>query len=133
MKWISISIIVGAFFFKIPQVVKIISSGSVEGISSYSYYAETIGFTNTAAYSMHLALPTSVYGETLVILVQNLAIIVLIWSKDKNIGMIEKTLFTIFMSSYLYVLFSGNVEVPEEAWTYISSSTILFNVCARVP
>jgi hypothetical protein len=34
IKWAGISIIVGALFFKLPQVSKILKSGSVEGISA---------------------------------------------------------------------------------------------------
>ena len=113
--------------------MKIIGSGKTEGISPFSYYAETIGFANTAAYSMHLALPMSVYGEALIILVQNLLIIMLLWSYDKNIGMFEKLFFAAAISGYMYVLFSGNVDVPEEAWVYISSSTIMFSISSRVP
>ena len=113
-------------------MLKITGTGSVDGISAISYYTEIIGFVNTAAYSMHLALPILVYGETLIIIVQNLMIVLLIWKYDKSIGMVEKFIFTASLSAYMFVLFSDTM-IPEESWVLISSSTVLFGLASRVP
>ena len=112
--------------------MKILSKGSVEGISAISYYTEIIGFVNTAAFSMHLNLPFLVYGETLIIIVQNLAIVMLIWKYDTSIGMAEKVIFAVCICAYQFVLFSDTM-IPEESWVLISSSTVLFGMISRIP
>jgi mannose-P-dolichol utilization defect protein 1 len=109
LKGVSFAIIAGAFIFKIPQVMKIINSGSVEGISAVSYYTENMTFINTSAYSIHLALPFMVFGESLVILVQNLGITILIWTMDKKIGIMEKIMYLVFTSGYMFVLFNDTL------------------------
>ena len=57
-------------------------AGSSKGISTQSYYFETLVFVNTLAYSRHLDLPISVYGETIIIIAQNIFIIALIYNYD---------------------------------------------------
>ena len=56
-------IVVGSLIAKLPQIVKILSKGSVKGINPISYYSETVSYINTAAYSIHIGLQFSVYGE----------------------------------------------------------------------
>ena len=69
LKGVSFAIIAGSFVFKIPQVMKIVKSQSVEGISAMSYYTENMTFINTSSYSMQLGLSFMVYGESIVILI----------------------------------------------------------------
>mmetsp|Transcript_8231 Transcript_8231/g.7642 ORF Transcript_8231/g.7642 Transcript_8231/m.7642 type:complete len:84 (+) Transcript_8231:107-358(+) len=46
-------IVIGAVFFKLPQIIKIMKNRSVEGISKYSCYAETLMYLHTFSYCMH--------------------------------------------------------------------------------
>lgn len=131
-KLVGYLIIAGATIFKLPQIQKIVSKNSVEGISSFGLYFETIGFINTLTYSRHLQLDFSVYGETFLVISQNVIIIYLIWQKSKNVGLIEKILAGSFMSSYFCVLFQ-DTQVPEHVWTYVSSSTLFLNILSRLP
>jgi len=62
-KGLGFGIIAGSLFFKLPQILKIIKSGSVEGITAISIYSETFNFMSTIASSVRLSLPFSVYGE----------------------------------------------------------------------
>jgi mannose-P-dolichol utilization defect 1 len=56
-------IVLGSLIVKLPQIMKILSKSSVEGINPISYYTETITYINTAAYAIHIGLQFSVYGE----------------------------------------------------------------------
>ena len=107
-KAIGLAIIVGSGIVKVPQVIKIISNASVEGISPASYYIETTIYTQTAALAMSKGLAFSVYGENLIILFQNWAIIMLIWNYNKSINIFVKIIFVIFSIGYAYVLFTPN-------------------------
>jgi len=112
--------------------MKIVKSNSVEGISAMSYYTETMTFINTSAYSMHLGLSLMVYGETLVILVTNLGIIMLIWKIDKTIGAIEKVVYSVFIIAFMAVVYEQSL-LTDAHWSIITSSTIFFNIASRVP
>ena len=68
-KLIGYLIITGSVILKVPQITNILKAGSSEGVSAQSYYCETIVFLNTLAYSRHLNLSFSVYGETISILI----------------------------------------------------------------
>ena len=131
-KLIGYLIIGGSTFFKLPQVITILNQGSVEGISSWSYYFETTVFVHTLATSRHLDLPISVYGETMIIIAWNALIILMIYYYNKDIYLIEKVLFIVPFTAYSYWLISGT-DVPEEFWPMVSSSNMAFNIMSRVP
>lgn len=52
---------------KLPQIIKIVKSQCVFGISVFSYYMENLSSMNTAAQGKHIGLPLSSYGEPLVV------------------------------------------------------------------
>jgi mannose-P-dolichol utilization defect protein 1 len=131
-KFIGYLIIAGATVFKLPQIMKIQNSGSVEGLSATSLYFETIGFINTLTYSKHLNLDLSVYGETFLVIAQNVIIIYLIWTKAKDIGFLEKIVMGSFMSTQFAILFQ-DTQVPVEVWTIVASSTVFINMLSRLP
>ena len=131
-KCIGYMIIGGSTFFKLPQVISILKAGSTEGISSWSYYFETLVFVNTLAASRHLDLPISVYGETIIIIVWNIMIMLMIYHYDKSISVVEKLLFTICFSAYSTWLVADQ-GVPPEVWPMVQSSNMAFNMMARVP
>ena len=78
-KAVGYAIVAGSIGVKLPQIIKILSKSSVEGINPVSYYTETLTYINTAAYAIHIGLQFSVYGENVFTAVQNLIIIMLIW------------------------------------------------------
>jgi len=63
-------------------------------------------FLHTASYGVHAAMPFSVYGENLIILVQDIIIIFLFWHYSKDIGPGEKLIFSVAFTGYSYVLFA---------------------------
>lgn len=105
---------------------------SCEGVAASSYYFESIMTMNTLGYSVHLALAFSVYGETVSILIQNTIITLLIYTYDKNIGIVEKVGFLACFSGWAAFLLT-DTHVPEHLWPLITSSTIFLNIFARVP
>jgi len=104
----------------------------VKGISVTSFYTETFNYINTFAYSMHLGLAFSVYGESMIITGQNAIIILMIWNMDKSIGFFEKFVFAVLATGYAYALVTDEF-LTEDAWAMITSSSILLNIASRVP
>lgn len=111
--------------------MKILVNNSTKGINPISYYVETTAYIQTAAYSMHLGLQFSVYGENLFMVAQNIAIIFLMWHFDHHIRATEKLVFSAFFVTYATLLYGG--FMPEEGWAYVSSSTIVLGLVSRMP
>ena len=80
------------------------NSKSARGISSFSYYFETIAFMQTLGLSLHKGLDFSIYGDTIIILFQNAAVIFLIWHYNKEISIVEKILAGTFLTAYCVIL-----------------------------
>ena len=56
----------------------------------------------------------------------------LIWSIDKNIASVEKVIYSIFVISYMGLVYDATM-LDENLWKMISASTIIFNIASRVP
>ncbi len=61
-------------------------------------------YLHTSAYSFHKGVPFSVYGENVVILIQNLIIISLFWNYNKGVSRNEKVLCSVFFLLYTLTL-----------------------------
>lgn len=82
---------------------------------------------NTAFYSMHKSIPFSVYGENVIILVQNLIIVLLFWVFNRKIGMSEKLVCLVIASGYSYVLFQDKL-LTEDHWFLVTQSTLVLSI-----
>lgn len=132
-KGIGFAIIAGSAILKVPQIIKILKAKSVEGISKYLFYTEIIMLIHSAAYSIQANIPFSVYGESLIILVQNTLIVLLFWVYSKEIGGAEKAGLAIAFSAYSFVLFSGDKFVSKDGWENIQRSNLVISLFSRVP
>ena len=110
--------------------MKIYTQGSVEGLSRIGAYAELIAYTNTMAYARHLNVGLSVYGETILISLQNFLVVLAIFWYDAKIRKQEKTLFLGVFLLYATVLLADE-KLTEPAWKTVSSSAILLIAMAR--
>lgn len=73
-KTLGLGIIALSSIVKIPQILKIISAQSAEGISFLGYLLETSSYLVTLVYSARQGFPFTAYGETALIAVQDLVI-----------------------------------------------------------
>ena len=80
---------------------------------------------------MAQGIPFSVYGEALIICVQNFVIILMIWNYNKAIGMAEKFLTFAFFCAYAYLLF--NNLLSESQWQLVSSSSTGLGFLSKCP
>ena len=74
----------------------------------------------------------SVYGESLIIMVQNYIIIWLIWTYNKNISFLEKVGVFVFFSVYGWAMFSNQV-FTEQHWQLIQSSNTVMSKFFSIP
>ena len=73
-KGLGIGIIGASSIVKIPQLLKLLNSQSAEGLSFLAYLLESGSYLISLAYNVRHGFPFSTYGETALILVQNIAI-----------------------------------------------------------
>ena len=73
-KGLSIGIIGASAIVKIPQLLKILNSQSAAGVSFLSYLLESGAYLISLSYNIRHKFPFSTYGETALILAQNIAI-----------------------------------------------------------
>ncbi|RMZ67771.1 polyketide synthase [Pyrenophora seminiperda CCB06] len=73
-KGLGIGIIGASSIVKIPQLLKLLNSQSADGLSFLSYLLESSAYLISLAYNVRHGFPFSTYGETALILVQNVAI-----------------------------------------------------------
>ena len=131
-KGIGLAIIAGSGILKVPQIINILKSGSTAGLSPFSNYVETVSFMQTCAFSIAHNVPFSVYGETLIITVQNIVIVLLIWNYDKSVGLANKAIVGAMLIGYSYALFTPGI-INEDIWMMIQGSGIATGILCRVP
>ncbi|CDW85211.1 UNKNOWN [Stylonychia lemnae] len=131
-KCIGYTIIAGAFIIKVPQILKILKSKSVEGISKYLYYIDLLMYMNSTGYSLHMKIPFSVSGENIIILIQLAIIVLQFWTYSKTITALEKFILSAFFFVYSFILLNDTL-LSEEAWTFIAQINILLLCSSRLP
>ncbi|KAF2203156.1 mannose-P-dolichol utilization defect 1 protein [Delitschia confertaspora ATCC 74209] len=77
-KALGIGIIGASSIVKVPQLIKLINSQSSEGVSFLSYLLESGSYLISLSYNIRHGFPFSTYGETALILVQNVIIAALV-------------------------------------------------------
>ncbi|KAK6533802.1 hypothetical protein TWF694_002731 [Orbilia ellipsospora] len=129
-KGLGIGIIAAASIVKVPQILKILNSQSAAGLSLLSTLLETDAYAISIAYNFRNGFPFSTFGETALIVVQNLVIAVLILHFT-NRGAYAGALVAGFAAA-AYALFSPNV-VSEKTMTLLQASTIPIGLASKVP
>lgn len=76
---VSFGVMAGAAIVKIPQIVNVVRAGSARGLSLPSLYLETLATLAGTIYNLLAGNPFRSYGETALILIQNVIIVVLAW------------------------------------------------------
>jgi len=78
-KLISYGIIALSFTLKLPEIKNVLKLRSVEGLNRNALYFEIISYLFTVTYNVRAGNPLTVFAETIVITIQNLALAVLFW------------------------------------------------------
>ncbi|KAF2755016.1 mannose-P-dolichol utilization defect 1 protein-like protein [Pseudovirgaria hyperparasitica] len=77
-KALGIAIIGASAIVKVPQLIKLLQTKTAKGLSFTSYALETSAYIISLAYNYRHGFPFSTYGETALILIQNVAISALV-------------------------------------------------------
>lgn len=130
-KGLGIAIIAAASVVKIPQILKLIRSGSSQGLSFTSYALETASFLITLAYNIRAHFPFSTYGETSLILAQNVVIAVLILSYQQRSGLASA--FVVAVASAVYALIVSDTLVSAEQMKLLQGGAGVLSIASKLP
>ena len=119
-------------FNKLPQIIKIYNSKSVEGIEPSMIYTDLLMNINRIIYFMHVKLSFSLYGEVVMLSVQNCILILQIWRYNKSISNEFKIKWICLIFSYISV-FIFTPGIPEFVWQLLISTVSGLNLISKVP
>ena len=130
-KVLGYAIILGSVILKLPQILKICAAKDVTGLSLTSFYLDVLIFESNTVYNYLMGYPISTWGENIVILIQNLVLVLLIWSYTSThvVSSITRVSFTL-----IFVLIGqAMLYIPHEYRWMLIVSGIPLSVAARVP
>lgn len=129
-KAIGIGIVGASSIVKVPQILKLLSSRSASGVSFLSYLLETSAFIVGLAYNFRNGFPFSTYGESALILVQNVVILVLVLNFSGRAGL--AALFVAVLAGAVGVLFSEGV-LDMKTLGYLQAGAGVLSVSSKLP
>jgi mannose-P-dolichol utilization defect protein 1 len=129
-KGLGIGIIAASSVVKVPQIVKLVRSKSASGVSFLSYILETSSYLISLAYNLRNGFPFSTFGETALILAQNVVICVLVLRYSGQTS--NAALFMGLLATAVTTLFSPNF-LSMEKLSYLQAGAGVLGVASKVP
>ena len=129
-KGLGIGIVGASAVVKVPQILKLTRSRSAEGVSFLSYLLESASYLVTLAYSFRSGFPFSTYGETALILAQDVVIAVLVLNYSGRQG--AAALFVAALAAALTSLFAPAL-LDMHALGYLQAGAGALGVASKVP
>lgn len=129
-KGLGIGIIGASSIVKVPQIIKLLRSKSSSGISFLSYLLETSSYLISLAYNVRNEFPFSTYGETALILGQNVVITVLVLNYSGRATM--AALFVAALAAGVVSLFSDGL-LDMQTLSYLQAGAGVLGVASKVP
>ncbi|KAK1493920.1 hypothetical protein CCUS01_13801 [Colletotrichum cuscutae] len=129
-KGIGLGIVGVSSIVKLPQIRKLTSSQSGEGISVLSYLLETASYLVSLAYNYRNQFPFSTYGETALIMGQNVIITVLVLNYTGRASL--AAVFVTALAVALGTLFAGSL-VDMQTLGYLQAGAGVLSVASKVP
>ena len=129
-KGLGIGIIAASSIVKVPQILKLINSKSASGISFLSYLLETSAYLISLAYNVRQGFPFSTYGETGLILVQNVVIAVLVLNYSGKAT--AAAVFVAGLAASAVTLFSNDI-LDMKTLSYLQAGAGVLGVASKLP
>ncbi|KAF4447447.1 mannose-P-dolichol utilization defect 1 [Fusarium austroafricanum] len=129
-KALGIGIIAASSIVKVPQIIKLLNSKSAEGVSFLSYLLETASYLISLAYNFRNGNPFSTYGETALIMGQNVIISVLVLNYSGRASM--AAVFVAALAGTVALLFAENI-VDAQTMSYLQAGAGALGVASKLP
>ncbi|KAJ1983754.1 hypothetical protein H4R34_001086 [Dimargaris verticillata] len=129
-KGLGFGIVLGGAIVKLPQIYKIVSSGSVEGLSLAAFALETASLLTTVSYNHRGAFPFSTYGESFFLSLQNLIILMLLFAyRSRQAG----ALVALAVASVATYALNTPAWVGTPLLATLQAATIPISLASRIP
>jgi mannose-P-dolichol utilization defect protein 1 len=129
-KGLGIGIIAASSIVKVPQILKLVRSRSAEGVSFLSYVLETTAYLITLAYNYRNGFPFSTYGETALIMGQNVIISVLVLNFSGRAGL--AAVFIAALAGAAGALFTPDL-LDMQTLGYLQAGAGVLGVASKAP
>jgi mannose-P-dolichol utilization defect protein 1 len=129
-KGLGIGIIAASSVVKVPQIIKLVRSRSASGVSFLSYLLETSSYLISLAYNIRNGFPFSTFGETALILGQNVIITVLVLNYAGRTS--AAAVFVAVLAAAVITLFSDRL-LPMGMLSYLQAGAGVLGVASKVP
>ncbi|PSS15151.1 hypothetical protein M430DRAFT_104293 [Amorphotheca resinae ATCC 22711] len=129
-KGLGIGIIAASSIVKVPQILKLVNSKSASGVSFLSYLLETSAYLISLAYNVRQGFPFSTFGETGLIMVQNVVIAVLVLNYSGRAS--TAALFVAGLAAGAASLFSDSI-VDLKTLSYLQAGAGVLGVASKLP
>lgn len=129
-KGLGIGIIAASSVVKVPQILKLLNSRSASGVSFLSYLLETSAYLISLAYNFRNGFPFSTYGETALIMVQNVVISVLVLNFSGRAAV--AAVFIAALAGSAGALFTNGV-IDMQTLSYLQAGAGVLGVASKLP
>ena len=130
-KALSIGIVLFSFTSKLPQIMYMLKTKEIKGLSYLAIYLDILSGLFYTLYPFHMGYPFLTYGEGLILLVQNIIIFCICWkydtyqSSDKN-----NMSFSLLVVSFLFLCYKGLFN--DNIWKIIGSASTILSMGSRI-
>lgn len=128
-KALNTGLLVMAFGYKVPMIMKIVKAGSASGLNPTSMYMETSAYLARVYYHILKDDEFMLWGDIAVVAVQNLIIIVLMWMWGTGKGPMDSKHITTTLSGVVGALsafrYMGQHDMSPMLLTYSTGIIIL--------
>jgi mannose-P-dolichol utilization defect protein 1 len=129
-KALGIGIIAASAVVKVPQIKKLLGSKSAEGVSFLSYALETASYLISLAYNIRNGFPFSTFGETALIVGQNVIISVLVLNYSGRASL--AAVFVAGLAAAAATLFAENI-VDAQTLGHLQAGAGVLSVASKIP
>ena len=130
-KGLSIGIVLFSFTSKLPQILYMLNTKDMKGLSYISIYLDILSTLFYTMYPYHMGYPFLTYGEGLIILFQNFLIFFICWKYDTYQSADKNNMsFSLLLVSFLFLCYKGFFD--EKIWKIIGSASTVLSMGSRI-
>ena len=130
-KGLSIGIVLLSFTSKLPQILYMLKTKEIKGLSYLSIYLDIASTLCYTLYPFHMKYPFLTYGEGLIILFQNMTIFFICWKYDTYQESDKYNMsFSLLISSFLFLCYKGFFN--EQIWKIVGSASTILSMGSRI-
>ena len=130
-KGLSIGIVLFSFTSKLPQILNMYKTKDIKGLSYLSIYLDVVSFLCSSLYPFHKGYSFLTYGESVIILLENILIFFMAWKYDIDQSCDRNNmLFTLTICGFLFTIYKGVLD--EKAWAVVGNASTVLSMGSRL-